>query len=129
MQAAKPGRGNDLSIHGCVPFSFSPGWGLLSKSKMRPVLAVVADVFVSSGVSDAVHSERSLSRASPAGSCQPALRNANLPRTLEADSPRLNAKALHHIDGFLIKVRTAIEYPISGSRVIGGTGLKFPMLF
>src|ERR1700751_5245908 len=54
----------------------------------------------------------------------PALGDAVLPRTAEADPLGLDPKALHCVDDFLIEARAAIKDQVAGRRVIGKSFAK-----
>ena len=54
----------------------------------------------------------------------PALGDAVLPRTAEADPLGLDAKALHCVDDFLIEARAAIKNQVARGRVIGKSFAK-----
>ena len=76
---------------------------------MRPVLVVIADVFVHEALQMALMENNHMIEQVATTGADPALGHAVLPRTAEAGSLGLDAEALYRADDFLVEIRAAIK--------------------
>ena len=76
---------------------------------MRPVLVVIAEVFVHEALQMALMENNHMIEQVATTGADPALGHAVLPRTAEAGSLGLDAEALYRADDFLVEIRAAIK--------------------
>jgi len=97
MQTAEPRRGNDLCIRCCALTSLSLSRRLLAQPEMRPILVVIADVFVHQAFQMAfVENDDMVEEVSAAIPNKP-LSHAVLPGALKAGLLGLDAEALNRL--------------------------------
>ncbi len=119
MQTAKPWHRYDPATHAWILLCFATRRRSLRQREMRPVLVIVTDVLVHETFQMAFIDHDHMVEQIPAAVTDPTLCNTVLPRTPEAGSFRLYAKAHHRFDHFFVEVRTAIEDQVSGGSVAG----------
>src|SRR5271170_3286539 len=119
MQPAKLRRGNDLRMHLSSLHRLSASRRLLVQSKMRTVIVEVANVFVHKALQVAFIQHDHMVEQIAAAGANPTFGHTVLPGTAEAVSFRLDAKALHGADDFLVEIRTGIDDQIARRRVVG----------
>lgn len=86
---------------------------------MRAIVLVVMDVLVHQPFQMPFIQHDHMVEQIVTATADPALGDAVLPRTAEADPLGLDAKALHCVDDFLIEARAAIKNQVARGRVIG----------
>ena len=86
---------------------------------MRAIVLVVMDVLVNQPFQMPFIQHDHMVEQIVTATADPALGDAVLPRTAEADPLGLDAKALHCVDDFLIEARAAIKNQVARGRVKG----------
>src|ERR1700690_3603480 len=106
MQATESGHRYNAATCTRALLCFATRRRFLHQPEMRPVVVIVTDILVHQTLQMAfIHNNHMVEQITSAVA-DPALCDTVLPRTSEAGSIRLNAKALHGRDDFLVEVCT-----------------------
>jgi hypothetical protein len=119
IQAAEPGRGNDLAFHDCILFCYSSSRSLLLQSKMRSVLVVVVDVVVHQALQMSLVENDHMIEQFSAAAPHESLRNTVLPGTLKAGSFGLDAEGPDILNNLFIEVLGAVEDQMARCGIVG----------
>jgi hypothetical protein len=119
MQPAEPRHRHDrFACTRPVPSVTTTGASLL-KREMSPILVIIADVFFHEAFQVPLIQYDHEVEQIPAAASYPASRNTVLPRTSKAGSVGVDPEGLHHIDHFIVELRTAIKDQVSGAESNG----------
>jgi len=125
MQSAEPWHRNDSAAHFRVTQCFAASRRSLRQRKMSSVLVVIADVLIHEAFQMPFVENDHMVEQIAATVADPTLRNAVLPRTSEASSLGLDAKAFYRLDYFFVELRAVVEDQIMRHRVVRE---RFPQL-
>ena len=109
MQSAEPRHSDDFRIHRHVVFGSTLSWCLLFQSKMRPVVMVIAEVFVHQAFQMALIENDDMIEQVSATASYETFANAILPWSLKAASLRLNAEVPDGFEDLFVEVRSAVK--------------------
>ena len=118
MQAAVPGHGYDTATSIGIHHSFPARQSFVRQQEMRPVVVIVADVFVHQAFQMPFIKNDHVVEQIAAAVADPPLGNTVLPRTSEACSLRMDAEAFHCVDHFIIELCAAIKDQLAGRDIV-----------
>jgi len=118
MQSTEPWHGEDFAPLIVMDLGFSSSRSFLLQSKMRPVVVIIANVFVHQSFQMPFVEHDHMVDQIPSTVANPTLCDTILPRTSEASPLGLDAEALHRVNHVFLELCATVEDQILGNRVV-----------